>query len=199
MNVVLDVCCGSRMFYFDKQDQRVLFGDQRKESHTLCDGRALEINPDVLLDFRNLQFNDNSFSVVVFDPPHLVRAGDKSWLALKYGKLGQNWQEDIKKGFAECFRVLKPNGVLIFKWNEIQIPVKEILSLTDNKPVFGHKSGKRSDTHWMTFIKEAREGYSFIKQEELANLVNERNCYRYGLKHGFSLEEVEKAIKEARA
>lgn len=43
------------------------------------------------------------------------------------------------------------------------------------------------------------KGYSFIKQEELANLVNERNFYRYGLKHGFSLEEVEKAIKEARA
>lgn len=156
MKQVLDVCCGSRMFYFDKKDQRVLFGDQRKESHTLCDGRALEISPDVLLDFRNLQFNDNSFSVVVFDPPHLVKAGDKSWLALKYGKLGRNWQEDIKQGFSECFRVLKPNGVLIFKWNEIQIPVKEILALTDQKPVFGHKSGKRSDTHWMTFIKEAR-------------------------------------------
>lgn len=156
MKQVLDVCCGSRMFYFDKKDQRVLFGDKRFASHTLCDGRALEINPDVLLDFRNLQFNDNSFSVVVFDPPHLVSAGDKSWLALKYGKLGQNWKEDIKQGFSECFRVLKPNGVLIFKWNETQISVKEILALTDQKPVFGHKSGKRSDTHWMTFIKEAR-------------------------------------------
>ena len=24
--------------------------------------------------------------------------------------------------FRECFRVLKPYGVLIFKWNEVQIP-----------------------------------------------------------------------------
>ena len=39
---VLDPCCGSRMMWFDKQDQRVLFGDQRTESHALSDGRALE-------------------------------------------------------------------------------------------------------------------------------------------------------------
>ena len=25
---VLDPCCGSRMMWFDKQDQRVLFGDK---------------------------------------------------------------------------------------------------------------------------------------------------------------------------
>lgn len=110
----------------------------------------------LLTSFFDMPNHDNSFSVVVFDPPHLIKAGDKSWLALKYGKLGQNWKQDIKQGFSECFRVLKPNGVLIFKWNEIQIPVKEILTLTDKKPVFGHKSGKRSDTHWITFMKEAR-------------------------------------------
>ena len=42
---VLDPCCGSRMMWVDKQDQRVLFGDQRTESHILSDGRALEIKP----------------------------------------------------------------------------------------------------------------------------------------------------------
>ncbi len=153
MQPILDVCCGSKMFYFDKSDQRVLFGDIRDEDHILCDGRALEIKPDVLLDFRNLQFEDNTFNLVVFDPPHLVKAGSNSWLALKYGKLGQNWKEDIKQGFSECFRVLQVGGILIFKWNEIQVPTSEILKLTDNKPVFGHRSGKRSGTHWITFIK----------------------------------------------
>lgn len=153
MQPILDVCCGSKMFYFDKSDQRVLFGDIRDEDHILCDGRALEIKPDVLLDFRNLQFEDNTFNLVVFDPPHLVKAGSNSWLALKYGKLDQNWKEDIKQGFSECFRVLQVGGILIFKWNEIQVPTSEILKLTDNKPVFGHRSGKRSGTHWITFIK----------------------------------------------
>lgn len=127
---VLDPCCGSRMMWFDKQDQRVLFGDQRTESHVLSDGRALEIKPDVKLDFTNLPFPDNSFRLIAFDPPHLVRAGKKSWLALKYGKLGQSWQDDLSKGFAECFRVLESGGVLIFKWNEDQIKVSEILKLT---------------------------------------------------------------------
>ena len=97
---VLDPCCGSRMMWFDKQDQRVLFGDQRTESHVLSDGRALEIKPDVNLDFRKLPFDDNTFRLIAFDPPHLVRAGKKSWLALKYGKLGQSWQDDLSKGFA---------------------------------------------------------------------------------------------------
>ena len=130
---ILDPCCGSRMMYFDKQDQRVLFGDLRTESHYLKDRgnlRYLEINPNVRLDFTALPFADDSFNLVVFDPPHLVRAGKKSWLAKKYGQLTQDWRDDISQGFAECFRVLKPNGVLIFKWNEDQIKVPQILALT---------------------------------------------------------------------
>lgn len=62
-------------------------------------------------------------------------------------------QHDLRKGFSECFRVLKTNGTLIFKWNETDIPVKEILALTEYKPLFGHISGKRSNTHWISFIK----------------------------------------------
>ena len=54
----------------------------------------------------------------------------------------------------EIKRVLKPNGILIFKWNETDIPVSKILELTDRKAVFGHISGKRSNTHWICFIKD---------------------------------------------
>lgn len=151
---VLDPASGSRMFYFDKKDERVLFGDIRSEQHVLCDGRALNINPDTLVDYRELPFAADSFSVVIFDPPHLVRAGPKSWQAAKYGRLdASSWQADLRAGFAECFRVLKPEGVLIFKWNETQIPVSQILALTPAKPLIGHKSGKASRTHWITFIK----------------------------------------------
>lgn len=46
-------------------------------------------------------------------------------------------------------------GILIFKWNEDQIKVSEILALTNEKPLFGHKSGKRMSTHWITFMKAA--------------------------------------------
>ena len=92
---VLDPCCGSRMMWFDKADQRTLFGDCRKETHILPDRqyqRHLEIKPDVKLDFTKLPFDNNTFKLVVFDPPHLVHAGAKSWLAKKYGRLGFNSQ-----------------------------------------------------------------------------------------------------------
>jgi len=59
----------------------------------------------------------------------------------------------LRDGFAECFRVLKPNGTLVFKWSEYEIPVREVLSLTSHKPLFGHRSGRQSMTHWIVFIK----------------------------------------------
>lgn len=159
MKPILDMCCGSRMFWFDKADDRAVFGDIRAEEHVLCDGRQLTIAPDQIFDFRKLPFEDESFSLVVFDPPHLVRAGEKSWLRAKYGALNRDtWREDLRQGFEEAFRVLKPHGTLIFKWNETQIMVREILALTDVRPTFGHTSGKQANTHWICFLKP--EGFN---------------------------------------
>ena len=122
MKPVLDACCGSRMFWFDRRHPDVVFMDRREETHMLCDGRTLEIKPDVVGDFRKMPFNDGAFRLVVFDPPHLIHAGESSWLAKKYGKLDQKtWREDLKSGFRECFRVLEPGGILVFKWCEDQI------------------------------------------------------------------------------
>ena len=124
---ILDVCCGGRMFYYDKQNPHVLFMDIREISEVLCDGRTYIVKPDIIADFRNIPFPDESFSMVVFDPPHLKTLGDKSWLALKYGKLDkETWQQDLGLGFRECFRVLKPNGFLNFKWNQEEIDTDDI-------------------------------------------------------------------------
>lgn len=157
MRTILDPCCGSRMFWFDKKDDRAVFTDKRSEQHTLCDGRELIIEPDIVMDFTDLQFDDEQFHMVVFDPPHLNKIGSSSWMAKKYGKLDETWPLMIKDGFAECFRVLKPNGTLIFKWNETQILTKDILALTDQKPVVGHISGKRANTHWVCFLKDGEQ------------------------------------------
>lgn len=169
---ILDACCGGKMFYFDKQDERVLFQDIRNLETTLCDGRHFEVKPDIQADFTNMPYPDNSFSMVVFDPPHLVWSrGKKSKIAITFGMLRvpdswdvtqfgggyQDWKETLTKGFKECFRVLKPGGFLIFKWNEINIKVNEILKLTPEKPIFGHISGKRANTHWICFMKSEEE------------------------------------------
>lgn len=148
---VLDVCCGSRMFWFDRHEKHTVFMDNRVLHETLCDGRKLDIEPDVVGDFRNIPFPDGSFHLVVFDPPHLVTAGEKSWMAKKYGKLADTWREDLRQGFSECMRVLKPNGVLVFKWNEEQVKLKEILALTEYQPLFGNR---RAKTHWLVFLKD---------------------------------------------
>jgi SAM-dependent methyltransferase len=156
---VIDVCCGSRMFWFDRDDERAVFADKRSETHVLKDSsskhgsRTLNVDPDLIADFTALPFNNESFAMVVFDPPHLIRNGKSGWLAKKYGKLEGDWREDLRKGFAECFRVLKPEGTLIFKWNEQDIPVSQILALTPERPLIGNRCGKRSQSHWIVFLK----------------------------------------------
>ena len=151
--MILDPACGSKMFWFDKESDNVVFGDVRVESHILCDGRSLVIKPDVQMSFVALPFAGETFEMVVFDPPHLETLGASSWMAKKYGRLLEGWQEDLSVAFSECFRVLKTGGSLIFKWNAIEVPVSEILKLAKTEPLFGHKSGKRSDTHWLCFMK----------------------------------------------
>ena len=152
---ILDPCCGSRMFWFDKENPEVIFGDNRELDTTLCDGRKLEIKPDVLMDFRKIPYVDNFFKLIVFDPPHMNSLGKNSWMAKKYGVLGETWRDDLRKGFSECFRVLKDGGILIFKWNESDIKVKEVLELVDYKDLFGHPSGKLQKTHWICFMKHS--------------------------------------------
>jgi SAM-dependent methyltransferase len=162
---VLDPCCGSRMMWFDPQNPDAVFGDQRAETLTVTDRshgnatgtRTLRIEPDVLLDFRALPYPDGAFKLVAFDPPHLVRAGQRSWLAAKYGKLGRDWRDDLRQGFAECFRVLASDGVLVFKWNETQVKVREVLALTPHAPLFGHPTGRKGLTHWLVFMKPTPE------------------------------------------
>jgi SAM-dependent methyltransferase len=147
------------MFWFHPADTRAVFVDNRSESHALPDSssaggfRKLEVNPDIVADFTNLPFPDNRFALVVFDPPHLLSAGKSGWQAKKYGRLDGDWKTILRRGFTECFRVLKPEGTLIFKWNEHDVPVSRILALTPNRPLFGNRCGKTAKTHWIVFIK----------------------------------------------
>lgn len=155
---ILDVCCGGKMFYADKKDPRVLFCDKRTFPKTkMSNGAYFEVSPDMITDSTCLPFDNDSFSLVIFDPPHLF-CGQKSFLYTKYGTLerGEKWQEDLRQGFSECFRVLRPGGTLVFKWCDIAIPLKELLTLTPEKPVITHtarsNSGK-AKTYFCVFIK----------------------------------------------
>ena len=161
---VLDACCGPRMMWFDRQDRRALFIDKRSELHLIAptqsragrQDRRIEIAPDLIADFTAMPFADATFGLVVFDPPHMAarRAGGPNGQFRKmYAALPNDWRGVLREGFAECFRVLKPGGVLIFKWAELSFKLSEVLTLTPERPLFGHKISVH--THWCVFMKEA--------------------------------------------
>lgn len=156
MKTILDVCCGSKCFYFNKNNPNVLFCDCRRENKLIQNNRTCIVDPDEIHDFRHLPKEwTGNFDLVVFDPPHLLRVGETSWLFAKYGRLDETWREDLQQGFSECWRCLKVGGTLIFKWNEDQIPVSEVLKLSPVKPLLGNRSGKK--THWIVFYKESEK------------------------------------------
>ena len=158
---VLDATCGSRMIWFNKNNEFAVFVDKRELDDeaiwTSGDGkvtRYCNIHPDIIADFTCLPFEDNTFCHVVFDPPHLIQGGVNAWMVKKYGKLNKDtWKQVLHDGFSECMRVLKPYGTLIFKWNETQISVKDVIAAIGARPLYGNRSGKQGKTHWMAFIK----------------------------------------------
>lgn len=158
---ILDACCGKRMFWFDKSHEHTIYMDRR-----------LDIEPDIVGDFRNMNFEDKSFKLVVWDVPHIVQKDiGKSIVAHSYGVLDPDtWKEDLSLGFKECWRVLDDYGVLVFKWSDCNkwanisrnVNLKTVLSLFDQEPLFGHKTKAKFDikenkqvsaTYWVLFMK----------------------------------------------
>ena len=157
---ILDVTCGSRTIWFNKEHPATVYCDVREEELTGIWGseggqseRKCIVKPDIQCDFTDLPFEDESFCLVVFDPPHLRYAGENSWLVKKYGRLDERWPEILHDGFQECMRTLKEDGVLIFKWAETDIPAQKVWEAMGQKPLFGHHSGKKSNTFWACYMK----------------------------------------------
>lgn len=158
---ILDASCGGRMFWFNKKHPNAIYIDNRiaKKGHE-PNRPNHSVEPDLLMDFRKMSFKDESFSLVVFDPPHFRGMSQKSWLAKKYGCLdSKTWKEDLREGFNECWRVLKTGGVLIVKWSEDtqnksrSFSTPEFIKAVERQPLFGHKTGNKSNTHWLCFMK----------------------------------------------
>ena len=156
---ILDACCGPRSMWFDGKDRRALFMDKRQEIHWLRHSekrpnpRKIVVAPDVVADFTAMPFPDESFYLVVFDPPHIKssRAGKEGRFRKLYGVLPNDWQGLLRAGFRECFRVLRPHGLLVFKWSEHCYPLSEVMKLVPEKPLFGHRTIRT--THWYVWIK----------------------------------------------
>ena len=156
---ILDVTCGARSIWFNKNHPLAIYCDQRSGKVNKNFGKkhggykTIVVNPDVQCDFTHLPFEDESFVLVVFDPPHMARLSETSWVRAAYGNLPSEWHKLIRDGFHECMRVLKADGVLIFKWSSVEFTTREVIDAIGVEPLFGHHSGKKSNTHWLCFMK----------------------------------------------
>ena len=164
---ILDACCGVKYMWYNKNHPNVIYNDIRQEEKGFIpfnNTKNLSVNPDVIMDFRKLDFPDKSFKLVVFEPPHLSSLGKNSKFRKIYGALDkETWKEDIRKGFEECLRVLDDYGILEFKWSDYEIKFKEVLALFSIQPLFGNTTNYKatSKTKWFCFMKIPKE----IKKE----------------------------------
>lgn len=154
---ILDSTCGGRSIWYQKQHPDVLYMDGAyKEKGHDKHKPGHEVKPDLIADFRDMPLPDNHFDGAVWDPPHLIKLGETSSMARRYGVLNaETWPHDLNKGFKEHMRVLKPGSWLIFKWNCRDIPIERLLKCFPVAPLFGHRTNKQ--TRWLFFEKEQGE------------------------------------------
>ena len=151
---ILDACCGGKHFWFDKNNKNTLYMDIRSvEPGSIKLQPNWSVKPDIIGDYRDINFKDKSFKLIVWDIPHKLKP-DKGLITMKYGSLGENWKEDTKRGFNNLWRILDLHGVLIFKYADLQIKVSEMLELFPVKPLFGTVTKKGvNNTYWFCFMK----------------------------------------------
>lgn len=165
---ILDPTCGGKSIWHpeNKERENTLFIDRRKEEPGFNgqEGRTYGVQPDEVEDFRDLPYEDETFNLVVFDPPHVIKDDGMEKLTghviKKYGALhAETWQHDLKKGFEELFRVLKQGGTLVFKFADNDVDFNEVLSLAPQPPLFGTMTKKTSkcENRWFVFYKEEKE------------------------------------------
>jgi hypothetical protein len=148
---ILDATAGFRMMWFNKKEPHTIYLDQRPE----CE-------PDVVGDFRDLrQFKDETFRLIVFDPPQRIQPHPAESFMKQYGCQLQpeTWVRDLTKAFKEIWRILQYYGVLIFKWTDHDIKVSKVQQVFPAKPLFQQimsGSGRRKGatrTVWFCFMK----------------------------------------------
>lgn len=167
---ILDACCGPKQMWVDKKHPNVVYIDNRQEKKGFNPHRKNEtILPDIIMDNRNMSFPDESFKLVVFDPPHCNSGIDSGFqMSLKYGSLDKNtWRRDIKNGFDECWRVLAEYGVLIFKWSNINYSYKEVIKSIGRQPLFRNMFIRgKNKTYWACFMKIPNQPQQTLTKED---------------------------------
>ncbi len=155
---ILDACCGGRHMWRDKNNKNTVYMDIRQvEKGTIELQPNWSVQPDVIGDYRDMPFDDEAFRYVIWDIPHKIKH-DNGIITMKYGYLGESWQHDLTVAFVEIMRVLKPQGMLIFKFNDLAIPFNEIRKCFPMQEIgfTPTKKGVNTTAFWC-YIKPSKE------------------------------------------
>jgi len=173
--MILDCTSGNRNMWRTKESEYVIYVDVEKE---------LEYPPDIICDSTKTPFLDEQFSSIFFDPPHgwgrkiggsMTTLRNKKDLEEYKWKAFHNlayWGWDkyktkrelfifLHKAQREFLRILKDDGALWVKWNEVNIPLRSILPFFKNWNEMLRLSicslsqtiGKEQ-TYWIMFMKK---------------------------------------------
>lgn len=115
---ILDATAGNRAVWFNKNYPDATFIDIRKAG----DERNYE------MDCRHTIFDAERFDLVIFDPPHGV-IGPNGGMATRYGHYTtEEICSLVKDAFVEFHRILKPDGLVAFKWNTHDMKLERVLA-----------------------------------------------------------------------
>ena len=146
---ILDATCCYRGIWFNKHQKDTIYIDIRPE-----------VKPDVIMDCTKTTFENKTFDLIVFDPPHQGFTKEaKGIFAKRYGSLrAEEIRTFIINAFKEFNRILKDEGFIAFKWNDHDQKLINILKLQNEfEPLFGQVTSMRtkhkSQTYWVLLKK----------------------------------------------
>jgi len=166
--MILDACCGPKEMYHGLHkkftDQEIVYIDIRKGTFTIpyTEGKKIHIEPTVQADLKKLPFKDNTFTLILFDPPHGGFTID-TWMGAKYGGLtASDYKNMLVWANIEFTRVLVEGGIILAKIQEYEDREFYITGFFHNFKLLldikirsrGTSKSERLFTHWLVFAKK---------------------------------------------
>src|SRR3990167_8089000 len=191
---IIDVACGGRMFWFDKQQPNTLFVDKRTMQPEIVGygihKRIRKCLPDKIMDFRKLDLPNNRFSLVVFDPPHLFlgknsHTGNKKHNAYNDDLPEKEYQEQQIRVLNELWRITKSTGSLFYNHKN---RIKNGLSIIPYEWIFRSNWFIKQELIWFNgsqnfdkirFYPMTERVYWLVKDKntQLDNIINHHDLF----------------------
>lgn len=151
---ILDATCSHRLMWENRNDPETVYMDIRPE-----------VAPDIVGDITRAPFAAGTFDLVIFDPPH-ASLGVNSTMADRYGVFTDaQIRAAVASGFQEISRVLREDGLCLFKWSDGSYPLGKMVAmrppaltvLVTQRVSYHNKSGNQC--FWVTLVKRSKEEY----------------------------------------